>query len=334
MRRAILFMMLVLAMSSISVAPSGAKAPGPNGRIAFDRFDPTVRSFSTYTVNPDGTHERKLIEGEGSPRWSPDGTEIAVPGCPGQGEGACMATIVDVDTGASREFPNPDPSFFNVFIGCNVWSPDGSKLACTTGGEAPGATGIYTIRASDGGGLTRVLSCGCTVMDYSPDGRRLLFSEEESEQLFTVRVNGLGLRQVTPTGTLVDWEQAGTASWSPSGNRIVFGGQSDTEHRRSIFVVNADGSGLHEVRISGCGGAFSDPRAIGCQYPGWSPDGTKIVFRRNSSGINVQAIYTANADGSGLSQVTTGTNLDVGTPDWGTHSLATLGIPFLRQSVG
>jgi Tol biopolymer transport system component len=114
-----------------------------------------------------------------------------------------------------------------------------------------------------------------------------------------------------PRGVLVH-------SWSPSGNTILFAAQADPSHRRSIWAVNSDGSGLHQLAIPGCGGAFSDPTSIDCGDPGWSPDGTKIVFARAArSGVN---IYTVNRDGSSLFQVTRNGRNTI--PDWGTHPLA------------
>ena len=58
-----------------------AKAPGPNGRIAFSRVIPGGGNEDTvtYTMNPDGSHIRRLIAGFSSfPRWSPDGSLVAV----------------------------------------------------------------------------------------------------------------------------------------------------------------------------------------------------------------------------------------------------------------
>jgi Tol biopolymer transport system component len=53
--------------------------------------------------------------------------------------------------------------------------------------------------------------------------------------------------------------------------------------------------------------------------PGWSPDGTKIVFTRISANGTQENIYTLNADGSGLVQLTNTGWADQ--PDWGTHPL-------------
>jgi Tol biopolymer transport system component len=109
-------------------------------------------------------------------------------------------------------------------------------------------------------------------------------------------------------------------SWSPSGNQILFVARTDQDHRRAIWEVNADGSGLHQLSIPGCGGAIADPKSIDSSYPGWSPDGTRIVFTRATDEGKRSDIAIVNADGSGLVQIThTG---DADEADWGTHPAA------------
>ena len=92
--------------------------------------------------------------------------------------------------------------------------------------------------------------------------------------------------------------------------------------RGSIWVIHADGTGLHEIHISGlhCGASVSDPNGVGCHEPRWSPDGKKIIFVALSPATGVRNIYTANADGTGLAQVSFDGNDD--DPAWGTHPLA------------
>lgn len=313
--------------------PAQAKAPGPNGRIAFARqANPVLeQGHIVYTVNPDGSHLQELAEPADIPRWSPDGTEASTDDADCMFDaGTCAALIFNADTGSSRVLPAPAPNPFNEWFGCDTWSPDGTRLACHGFSDTPGVAGVYTIRSSDGSGLTKVLSCDdvqpgaiCGPGDYSPDGKRLVVGVEEVG-LFVVRLNGSGLRQITPTDMRVDLFNG---RWSPSGDQILFVASPDPDHRRALFVVNADGTGLHQVPIPDCGGTFSDPRSAACFGPDWSPDGTKIAFVRASASphsLTVQNVYTVNTDGTGASQVTHNRGgLEVTTADWGTHPLAT-----------
>ena len=71
-------------------------------------------------------------------------------------------------------------------------------------GAEQSVNGIYTIRSSDGGGLQQVTSNPTgedNLGGYSPDGKRLLFERttaEGDESLYTVLVNGGGLKKISP----------------------------------------------------------------------------------------------------------------------------------------
>ena len=85
---------------------------------------------------------------------------------------------------------------------------------------------------------------------------------------------------------------------------------------RDIFTVNPDGSGIVDVTMSG-----PEPRFA--REPDWSPDGSKLTFRIGSA--DASEIYTANADGSGLTRLTTNTYKDfspVWSPDGSTIAFA------------
>jgi TolB protein len=124
--------------------------------------------------------------------------------------------------------------------------------------------------------------------------------------LFVVKLDGSGSHRITPPGFITDDEPFG-GSWSPTGNKILLEARADADHRLAIWVVNADGSGLHRLPITPrCGGA-------------WSPDGTQIVFTRISANGTQENVYTVNADGSDLTRVTAS---GASQPDWGTHPLS------------
>jgi Tol biopolymer transport system component len=318
----------VAALVTLAATSSEAKPSGPNGRIAFAVFDPASEGTVTYTANPDGSHVKPLFSGgpSGEPRWSPDGSRIAILAACTDGQENCAATIVTPDTGAVRQLKMTDPTLFTA---CLQWSPDSKRLACGGFGEPDSSrNGIYTIRSSDGGGLARMTSNpgGEDVPgDYSPNGKRFVFArfDENGDPigLYVVKTNGSHLRPITPPGTIV----SSPGDWSPQGNAIVFARRVNADKRNSLWVVHSDGSGLHEIRLRAqpvCGGPISDPASRACIHPRWSPDGKKIIFSivTETATDEVENIYTVNADGTGLTQVTSRGRTD-GTPDWGTHPL-------------
>jgi hypothetical protein len=301
----------------VVTGPAQAKVPGPNGQLVFGRFDPAVGDQVTYTVNPDGSRLRQLSEGAAEvPRWSPDGTRIAVLCC-----GA--PTILDAGDSALTQLPIPSGFDADTIFGCNVWSPDGGRLACEVlDDQHPERNGIYTMRSSDGGNFVRVTNAPSDDIpsDYSPNGKWIVFERFDparpktrhggpNNALFLVHPDGSGLRRLTP------WGMSSLASWSPNGKWILFG-------RGRMFVIHPDGSGLQQIRLD----------TGGIQYfadnPVWSPDGASIAVSLFLPQNDALDIYTVWADGTNLYQVTTALPgaIDVGEGDefvdWGPHPLA------------
>jgi Tol biopolymer transport system component len=341
-RRLGVAMIAVAVLASIPAGPVEAKAPGTNGRILFSRMvldlsEHRVEVFKNYvyTANPDGTDVQQLTpnplctadlpRGKCTAeygRWSPDGSEVLILAdvC---GALNCSAFIVNPDTGVARTLPQTDAT---RPVHCAAWSPDGSRLACTLdpfdSDLDPSLAGIYTVRSTDGGGLKRITDFLAFPADYSPDGRWLVIQtvdENEVNHLSVVKLDGTGLKQVTPPQFGVN--PGVGVSWSPDGSTILFsGGFVDSGHRGALYTVKPDGTGMHKLSIPGfrCGGLLEDPTSHGCLRPAWSPDGTKIIFDARST--KNREVYTANADGTGLAEVTrTGFGLDDMSPDWGPH---------------
>ena len=88
--------------------------------------------------------------------------------------------------------------------------------------------------------------------------------------------------------------------WSPDGSKILFdaapaGSSEVTGGVVSIFVVNADGTGLTRLTAT----QSWDVRAT------WSPDGSKIAFRRGAREVGADGdVWVMNADGSEQQQLT------------------------------
>lgn len=326
MYKRILIALVAAGATSIALAaPAAARPPGVNGQVAFDRFDPASGNQFIFTANPDGSFAQQLVPLPGSgPSWSPDGRKLAFPVL--APDGRITTATVNADGSDYTVLPIDDPT---LNVGCfdGAWSPNDQQLACESFDNTnPDRGGIYTISSADGSDLTRLTNPqggDDQPGAYSPEGNWLVFARFDQNGnpvgLFVVKTDGTQLRQITPPGTII---QAGNdGDWSPQGNEIIFSRHVTADAFGSIWVVHADGTGLHEIRIRGldCGAAVSDPNGFGCHEPHWSPDGTKIIFAANSPATGTN-IYIANADGTGLTQITQDGGDD--DPAWGTHPLA------------
>jgi Tol biopolymer transport system component len=312
-----------VALAAVTAMPAGASPAGVNGQIAYDRADPASPGDTfVYTANPDGSHVQQLVPVHACcPSWSHDGSKLAIPAL--TDDGRIGTATVNADGSGYTRLPINDPTL-NVGCAGGAWSPNDAQLACESWDDSNSArNGIYTLSSSDGSDLTRLtnaLGGGDEPGAYSPDGKRIVFLRYDQNGdgigLFVVKSNGTDVRQITPPGTLIQIGNAG--DWSPQGNDIVFSRHVTADVRGSVWVVHADGSGLHEIHVQGlaCGGSVFALDGYGCHAAHWSPDGKKIIFAANSPATG-RNIYTVNTDGSGLSQVTHDGDDD--NPAWGTH---------------
>ena len=321
MRKLSMLALLAVAVAAISATPAAAKPRGTNGKIVTNSDNLVTGEEQVYTVDPDGTDQQLVFNNSEVGQWSPDGTRIALVTQLGPPE----VLLFNPDNGSTVDFGLPDALYPDLALFCTVWSPDGARLACEGQGHTdPTLTGVYTLRSSDGGDLQRVTSepngDDCP-SDYSPNGKRLVITRanDTTYALYTVKLDGSGLKQITPDG--MDFNFC-NGNWSPQGNEIVFSAHvPNGDYHSSIWVVHSDGSGLRQLPIAGpCGGPLSDPTTFGCFNPVWSPDGTKIAFGRNQDD-GQRDLYTVNADGSGLFQVTHTPDISEFNGDWGTHPL-------------
>jgi dipeptidyl aminopeptidase/acylaminoacyl peptidase len=116
--------------------------------------------------------------------------------------------------------------------------------------------------------------------------------------LFRANVNGTGVVNLTRTsGFDEEWPEA-----SPDGSRIVFRGGTQRFSSTEIYTAKADGSSVRQL-------TFND---AGDEAPVWSPDGNQVLFASNINDRNHECtsppcnwdLYRVNADGTGLTQLT------------------------------
>jgi Tol biopolymer transport system component len=91
-------------------------------------------------------------------------------------------------------------------------------------------------------------------------------------------------------------------AWSPDGSQIAFDSEKDGQDQ--IWVMNADGTGLHQVTTyePSQGSAINDA-------PSWSPDGSEIAFNCYDSLSGFHNLCVINSDGSNVRQLTDGINV-------------------------
>ena len=229
-------------------------------------------NLTQLTHNPPGTACESGGYCNGSPAWSPDGTQIAFNRASGVVEGDLITNVgiyvMDADGSDVRQITqtaspalgeDSDPQ----------WSPNGRKIVFqrwnVRGAQPHGGVALWTVNVVTGR-EHRVtpwwLRAGDTP-DWSPDGRRILFHSnldgpsDVSANLYTIRPNGSQLQQLTfLSGGGVN---VLGSSYSPDGTRIVFARRPATDGAADVFVMGVD----HTRQIT--------RTSLYDSYPDWGP---------------------------------------------------------------
>lgn len=309
---------LAAVVSAAAVLTLAATAAGAtNGRIAFQAL--VGRFPQVFTIKPDGsglkriTHVPARDPGAEKPTWTPDGKTIAFD--------AAVPNGVNIFTTGADGSPMAElPLGVGAFNGDPAYSPDGTRISFDQdiGPTKPKVHGIFVANA-DGSGARRLTTAPRTKKAFdtesrwSPDGTRIAFTRVKKPgkaAVFVVRIDGTGLRRLTP------WKLDATSpAWSPRGTKIVFNSHDEPRPGQSanLFWIRPDGGRRHALTHHRGGRGFSFS-------PGWSPDGSRIVFSRvtlkgNSGRVD---LYTMNPAGRALRRVTNMPNAFPTNADWGT----------------
>ena len=219
------------------------------------------------------------------------------------------------------------------------WSPDGSQVAFEStrnldGTDAQSANGTYNIWRvnADGTGLTPLTSAtavgaGSGAPQWSPDGSRVVFlssrkldgtdAQNGTDNIWRVNADGTGLRPIT-NATAIGLNLP--PQLSRDGSKVVFASTRNLDGTDTptgyftfnIWRVNTDGTGLRPI---------TNATFVSSFYPQWSPDGSKVVFysSRKLDGTDAPGtsnIWRVNADGTGLTPLTSATGAGAAFPQW------------------
>lgn len=264
----------VVAIVDAALGTATPVAPGPGALQDVARVDwsPREERLALVTASADPPQSSLSVldlatgdalplldaprDGLGPPRWSPDGTRLAV------------ALTRDRDTdiyvvaadggGVTRLTDGPARDT------APAWSPDGLRLAFTS--DRDGQNGIYRIPLD--GGVPALVGRWPRPGDQpttpvlSPDGRRLAWDQDGD--LFVSELDGSGRTNVTSTaGRNEHWPQ-----WSADGASLAFLAYGATGPAQ-LEVIGAGGSG-RRLALEAFKG---EERSIR-----WSPDGRRLAF--------------------------------------------------------
>lgn len=205
------------------ISPDGTK-------IAFAQSQYTGLSCkgcaeSLFVANADGTHAVQLTSPpdctfDGSPSWSPDGTQI------GFVHSACDtapgAMIVPAGGGRAQSLHVPAWTL--------AWGP--TQIAYADGATAPSS--LWTA-APDGTGLVRIagIGAGLTTPAWSADGRLAYLLGT------SVVVDG--------TKVPLPFAQVRSVAWSPDGTRFLVAAKPEGAPTFDLYTVKTDGTDVRRL---------------------------------------------------------------------------------------
>ncbi len=285
------------------------------------KVDPETKKVKSdiWACDVDGGNARCLTwtgERNSGARWSPDGSRIAFVS-DRAGKGGIF--VLDADQpGDAREITRHGQALHDL-----AWSPDGSSIAYSTvfdpenpDESEPVKDAPARVRVTrridykqDGRGYLNDARVHVFVVDVASGERRRITSDavdhyfpqwSPDSKTISVQIpnrNGmcsqLGLVQVDSGATKMvgpDSGVVGAWSWSPSGDRIIFAGDTAQTHQLDFFVYDvASGDvrrltdDLQSLPVGGAAGMSSPSQPI------WLDD-RQVLFhamRGGASGLNV-----------------------------------------------
>ena len=275
------------------------------GKIAFTSIRDGEGAI--YIMDGDGGNPFRLTEGT-NPSWLPDGRSIGF-------LYKDSLWVTDLN-GATRQ--NLTKGRINDISSPAAWSPDGKQIAFW--GDIGGVSGVHTMDA-DGRG-SRLIAEGFVLHDdtlsWSRDGNRIVGAPVRpikngfGSDIVVMNANGVNHNNLTNDLRA----RHINPSWSPNGKYIAYVASPDPLRwwpPHNIHVMNADGT--NPVILT------KEDRWAYEWNPTWSPDSRRIAFARQTPD-GFHDIFTINADGGDVRNITQTHRVSEGNPAWSPPPLA------------
>jgi TolB protein len=223
-------------------------------------------------IDSDGANERTLptVGAALSPSWHPSGRWIVYVDADDRGTRIAQ---IDLRTmrprllAASNRGLNITP----------VYTRDGKNIVWAAGGDSPAELFLASATGDDTVATPFVGRTGfeTTSPSFSPDGKQIAFVSPRplTPQLYTMKVNGTGLRLLTP---VVPGKRSyrTSADWSPNGDEIAFQQQSGDFQ---VWTIGVRDRVMHQLTNEGEN-----------EDPSWAPDGRHLSITRRLGAIGDQ----------------------------------------------
>lgn len=289
-------------VTSPQISPDGA-------HIVYERRGMDVmddqRTSSLWLMEADGSNHVKLTDrdvSESSPRWSPDGSQIAYIG--GTEDDGAQIFIHTLEPRSNVQHTQLDNSPSGL-----SWSPDGSHLAFTMHVDADAPQLVSPPDAPEGADWAEPPRVE-TRLNHEQDGSGI--RPFGHDHLFVVRADADGgpVRQLTDG----DYDHSGPATWTADGSALIVSANRHDDAEREYRNTE-----LYRVALDD-GSTTPLTDRFGPDYaPRISPDGETVAYLGYDDEVQtyqLTRLYTMNPDGSGVQAVDTGLERSINSFVW------------------
>jgi tol-pal system beta propeller repeat protein TolB len=252
-------------------------------RIAF------VDGKQLKIIDSDGANERMIptVGAALSPSWHPSGRYLVYVDADDRGTRIAQVDLRTMKPrllSASNRALNITP----------VYTKDGKSIVWASGGDSPAELVLASAAGDDSLPVPFVGRSGfeTTSPSFSPDGKQVVFMSPRplTPQLYTMNVNGTGLRLLTPVVAGKRSYRTG-ADWSPAGDEIAFQQQNGDFQ---VWTIRVKDRLMTQLTNEGEN-----------EDPAWAPDGRHLSITRRLGAIgDPRAIWIIDERTGRLRQLT------------------------------